>query len=416
MLEFLDISPDITVHESEFKRLLGYPGNYVVSERVQDLMDETRRWYNENGSPWIYARHIESCALHGEQFLLDNKSFTSKRVAAQMRDAAADSVAVVVVSAGKNCEGRARQLWREEKPDEYFFMEVYGSAVVEHLIAQAAEKICSWADTNGMAALPRYSPGYPEWGITDQQALYDVIVQNKKHDFPEVLHVMHTGMLNPKKSLLTIFGLTKQREKVQGTTHLIPCANCSLGQCHYRRSAYERSLPQLEEVEKLRSDDDRTGGLHLESNAEYSFSRKALEKWSKERLRLQLNDDHSYDAVFRYQGTTCSNMGHALEFDYHVKIESPQTEYKIVHASCAPAPGDEGYTHMCQYGEDPDAFMVTVQDGMPLAGKPLNDILKWKREYNPSACYCQPSSREHKWGLVLEVLHYAIVQREKVKS
>ncbi|MEW5799172.1 MAG: hypothetical protein AB1728_09220 [Bacteroidota bacterium] len=45
-----------------------------------------------------------------------------------------------------------------------------------------------------------------------------------------------------------------------------------------------------------------------------------------------------------------------------------------------------------------------------------HDILYWKREYNPAACYCQPSSREHKWGLVLEVLHFALVRYVKERN
>jgi hypothetical protein len=32
----------------------------------------------------------------------------------------------------------------------------------------------------------------------------------------------------------------------------------------------------------------------------------------------------------------------------------------------------------------------------------------------PSAagCYCESTSRDHKWGLVFETIHYALVQKE----
>jgi len=47
-----------------------------------------------------------------------------------------------------------------------------------------------------------------------------------------------------------------------------------------------------------------------------------------------------------------------------------------------------------------------------LLGRPLKDVLTWKREYTPSGCYCGAAGREYKWGMVLEVLHYALLQRE----
>jgi len=40
----------------------------------------------------------------------------------------------------------------------------------------------------------------------------------------------------------------------------------------------------------------------------------------------------------------------------------------------------------------------------------LNAVLTWERPYDPSGCYCDLARREHKWGLVLEVIHYALVQ------
>jgi len=42
----------------------------------------------------------------------------------------------------------------------------------------------------------------------------------------------------------------------------------------------------------------------------------------------------------------------------------------------------------------------------------LNAVLSWRRAACAAGCYCEPSSREHKWGLVLETIHYALVQME----
>jgi hypothetical protein len=56
--------------------------------------------------------------------------------------------------------------------------------------------------------------------------------------------------------------------------------------------------------------------------------------------------------------------------------------------------------------------MSAIDNEKPLLGQRLNAVLEWRREPNGAGCYCEPQSRNHKWGLVLETIHYALVQKE----
>jgi hypothetical protein len=56
--------------------------------------------------------------------------------------------------------------------------------------------------------------------------------------------------------------------------------------------------------------------------------------------------------------------------------------------------------------------MADIESEKPLIGQRLNSILAWRREPNAAGCYCEASSRNHKWGLVLETIHYSLVQKE----
>jgi hypothetical protein len=67
---------------------------------------------------------------------------------------------------------------------------------------------------------------------------------------------------------------------------------------------------------------------------------------------------------------------------------------------------------MCRYMSNPEHLMVAIDHEKPLLGQPLNDVITWQRPVNNAGCYCEPSSRKHKCGLVLETIHYALVQRE----
>ncbi len=418
---FIETEPRVDVQESEYKRLLGYPPEHEVGPRVRDLIDSTNQWYEENGRPWVYSRRTEIVELLPSAIRIEEVDLVSPKLHSQLSAAQSDEVLLVAVSAGKACEERARQLWNEEKPDEYFFMEVYGSAVVENLITNLGARFCEWADGRGKAILPHYSPGYPGWDISDQAKLLRLIQQGKGAEFPQQIQVLDSGMLRPKKSMLAVFGVTSHVETVNRLTTLIPCDNCSLDQCQYRRRPYKHSIPQIEDISRFQPGRDNGRGHITEDAAispavKYMTNPRALRKWSQERLQFSYLKDLSIEARFRYEGTTCSNMGHSLEFDYHITLSPSADHYRVIAARCVPAPGDEGHTLMCQYLENARQLMSDIEKETPLLGKPLDDVLSWRREYNPSGCYCNSESRDYKWGIAFEVIHYALMEEEKSKS
>lgn len=419
MIELLDKQPETNVQEAEYKRLLGYPKQHKFAERSRELADWARNWYAENGKPWIYARQAERLDISNGRLRIDGVEFSSTRLHEQLLKAQAHTVILVAVSAGRECEEKARQLWQEEKPDEYFFLEMYGSAVVEHLVTITGARLCAWADPQGMAVLPHYSPGYPEWDIADQRKLLGLIQQG---NFTEEIYALDTGMLRPKKSLLAVFGITRHVHRVRNLRELLPCESCSMPSCQYRRAPYMYARNRMEEVRQLlaRADEISNGRVTqnatLDHAAKYSIGLRALQKWSQERLQLNMLADGSVHARFRYAGTTCSNLGQPLEYDYDIKLDAAGEGYKIVAMSCAPTPGDTGHTCMCEYQRNAKQLEQAMAHEKPLLGRPLNEVLAWKRQFSPSGCYCDASSREHKWGLVLEVIHFALAQDEKQRN
>jgi hypothetical protein len=215
-----------------------------------------------------------------------------------------------------------------------------------------------------------------------------------------------------------LFGLTRQIEKARGLRDLVPCKSCSLPGCQYRRAPYKHSLPQIEDARRLQGGRSEvsagfTNPSALNHSAKYSVNSRALQKWSQERLRLERLANGAVAARFHYEGTTCSNLGRPLEFYYHVKLASRAEQYRIVETSCVPVPGDTGYQSMCEYLSNAKSLMENIAVEKPLLGRPLNEVLAWERNASPSGCYCDRDKRLHKWGLVLEVIHYALVRQEK---
>ena len=404
-MELASTLPDVNVIPEEYVCLLGFPSGWQLEGRSLKLADWARDWYAKNGHPWIYARQVDSFEIAGDSIRIDGTTFTSKRLKNTLQQAEAHSAILVAVGAGPEAEEESRRRWVEEKPDEYFFLEIFASAVVEHLVTSAGARLCDWAESHDMAVLPHYSPGYPEWDIREQPLLLELMQRTRKQPFPANLEVFDTGMLRPKKTLLAVFGLTRYTDRLRRLTELVPCENCSFGPCQYRRAPYRRAPQSFGEQLPVPS-------AVLDHDAAYSVNRSALKRWSEERLSINTNPDGSLDALFRYEGTTCTNMGRSLAFDYAVKLGPRAQGFPILDQRCVPAADDAGHTHMCQFLENPVRLMDSIDREKPLSGEKLNAVLSWQRKPSAAGCYCEPASREHKWGLVLETIHYALAQKE----
>jgi len=57
--------------------------------------------------------------------------------------------------------------------------------------------------------------------------------------------------------------------------------------------------------------------------------------------------------------------------------------------------------------------MAAIDHGEAADGKHLEEVLAWRPETNSAGCFCTSTSRDHKWKLVFEPIHYALAQRER---
>jgi hypothetical protein len=401
-------TPTVNVLPAEYIRLLGYPRGWVLADRARELAEWTRDWYARNGRPSVYTRKVDTIDIGDSWIAIEGVRFSSPRLRRMLEAAGAHGAVLVAASAGPELEMEAQTRWLDGKPDEYFFLEAYGSAVVEHLVTMTGARICAWAEADGAAVLPHYSPGYPEWAIDEQQALHELIGGTSRQTIP--IEVLESGMLRPKKSLLAVFGLTRHTDRVRRLTGLSPCEDCSFDRCQYRRAPYRRSQPPPSLERRPIPADAEPVGQPLDATVRYTVSGKALQRWAAERLTIDTRDDGSIEALFRYEGTTCTNTGRPLHFHYRVTLGPWQQGYPIREQSCAPAPGDSGHRSMCGYIREGEQLIAAVSGDRPLHGQRLDEVLRWTRSPSPAGCYCDVESRLHKWGLVLETIHYALAR------
>jgi len=164
-MNIVDTQPTININIRELKRLLGLPQDYEVEGRIEQLVEWSKSWYAEHGRPWIYARQVENVKLEGDEVQIDGVPLHSKVLHERFKRAKANSAVLVALGAGPEVDEEAARHWTEGRPEEYFFLETYSSAVVEYLATAVGAQLCERADNLSMAVLPPLQPGVSAVGL-----------------------------------------------------------------------------------------------------------------------------------------------------------------------------------------------------------------------------------------------------------
>jgi hypothetical protein len=191
-LSYREIAPDIAVASEEYVRLLGYPRGWTLEGRALELAEGARAWFAEFGRAWVVAQEAENTVM-------------------------------VVASAGPEVVAASKQLWREDKPDEAFFLHAFGAAVVERIFGGARARVREIAQARGLAVKPGYSR------IPDARTLL------RELSLPCPMEILDSGMLRPELSQLGALKLIPMAEGTAAPAGYAPCGTCGFTPCQFRR-------------------------------------------------------------------------------------------------------------------------------------------------------------------------------------
>ena len=360
-----------------FRRHVGLPASVDFDDRLEELFAKTHAWYAEHGEPWVDAREFGIHRVVYDVIHFECQQQLSDSILARGLDRVGAHVMIVVAaSAGSAVNERIDELSKSDRPDEAMFLNAYALATVEHVRSQAGLHLRTLFGKEGLTVLPHYSPGYEGWGIADSARLYRLL----RHDGTSTyspLKLLPSGFLSPRHSILAAFGVTQRSE--------------------------------LGEELDLYWDCRGTPAVLKHSPANYAFPEKALMRWRDERLTITAGRNKHLSAVFRWDGSTCTNLGMPLAFDYEVAItHENDAGYRIVSSACKPIEKHTGYQSMCAYHDDSQRFMDQLRQYCPLEGKLLHESLSWDPPTSPAGCLCTRASQDHKWRIVLQTIHFAL--------
>jgi hypothetical protein len=232
------------VAPAEYARLLGLPRGRPLEGLILERAEAARAWYAERGRPFAAARRVGLARLTGDGIVLEEGGeLTCGVLARRLRDGAAHALLALAVSAGVEVDAEAGRLWAEGKPDEAYFLERFGTAVVERLVFHSALALCRAAEARQETLLPHLSPGCGSWDLGDQPKLMRLVFGGAA-DAMGRMEMLPTGALRPKNALLAALGVTHRRVAPSPAD---ACRACDLPGCGFRRAPY--AAPRADSAE-----------------------------------------------------------------------------------------------------------------------------------------------------------------------
>lgn len=220
----------------EFNRLLGMPHHRPLEGLLAERAEWARAWYAEHGRPYLIARRHDIEAFEeGAVLLPGGHRLAGQALLAHLKRHKAHGVVGLAVSAGPEVDAACEEMWRDDRPDESYFLERFAVAVVERLIFAVTLGSCQVAESAGETLTPHLSPGCGEWELSQQHTLWAAI-------FPAgelgPIRLLDSGGLAPKNSILAAAGVTRA---AVSSSPLDACRSCRLERCRYRRAPFRGS-------------------------------------------------------------------------------------------------------------------------------------------------------------------------------
>ncbi len=189
------------VRMADLRRFLRLPARRALDGSLAENANWARSWYAAHAWPWMCAMAVK---IHPEMrrgLRIDGEWFDSPVLAEKF--ASPGDGAIAIASAGPEADREAAARLEAGEPDRHYFLECHAAAVAEALLGEICRRL--GPGSKGAGRWRQHGPGYSQWSIADTQRLLTCAL--KAGRLPGPLRALDSGMLQPKKSHLVLFGM-----------------------------------------------------------------------------------------------------------------------------------------------------------------------------------------------------------------
>ena len=217
---------DIDIDRRSICRYLGYTVDVDPSARISSLLDEyieiTRHLIEPSYSYVI--KDIER--VEGSRSFIKGPVVLESEAIARLLELC-ERIAVFILTIGNRLEETVGQLADDNLIVEAYVLDAIGSSVTDSLADLVQENIRNEVRAHGLCISRRFSPGYCDWDISQQEIVFPALNGESSGVF-----LSDEFMMKPQKSISGIIGIGLCDSGVDSYN---PCKICNKRNCPGRR-------------------------------------------------------------------------------------------------------------------------------------------------------------------------------------
>lgn len=219
---------DVKIDKRRVCRRIGYSAGHKPPARISSLMDE----YIENihhliAPHYSYVIRDVEWIQESRVFIEGSIIFESKVIARLLEQC--QKVALFLMTIGRHLEETACRLAEDGLVLQSAVLDAIGSNAAEKIAGSIQDQIKRVAGEHGFVISPRFSPGYCDWDIRQQQMIFWAVDGD-----PLGIHLTETCLMIPRKSISGIIGIGTPGSDVSNYN---PCRRCHKHNCTSRRNS-----------------------------------------------------------------------------------------------------------------------------------------------------------------------------------
>lgn len=211
------------IDEKETRRYAGLRKSDFPDKLIQDACNEAQLLVKPKGIWEIYPYN----AAQGTILAPNALHLTGEKIKIYLKECT--QVAVLAVTIGQSLEEAVASHFSRGSYSHATLLDAAGTTAVEMAADCVSQAITAQFEKSGYKILPRFSPGYGDWNLTEQPAVLKLANGSRIG-----MTVTESCMLEPRKSITAIMGIKPSIQNTNLESHST-CSNCNQSDCIARK-------------------------------------------------------------------------------------------------------------------------------------------------------------------------------------
>lgn len=214
----------LKLERATIEKYMGYEGSAPepIPEIIDSVLKLVEPFCNIRGGYRFFEHIVRDKKRH--LLTIENITFRVKPIISNLIRKA-EKAALFVCTAGAGISEWSKSLMAEGDLLKGYVVDVVGSEIVEQAMDRIQGLLEQEMRNEGLGITDRYSPGYCDWQVEEQQKLFTFFPENYCG-----IRLSESSLMYPIKSVSGIIGIGRNAER-KGYT----CDFCNVKDCMYRK-------------------------------------------------------------------------------------------------------------------------------------------------------------------------------------